>query len=108
MAGSPPFGIFVSELIILKGMLADGAWFVAGIYLAALAVIFVGMSVAVLRMVQGARPLDMSARPRSRREPLWSVVPPLALAVAVLGLGLWVPAWLWRFLEMGGRLIGGQ
>ena len=108
VAGSPPFGIFVSELIILKGMLADGAWLVAAIYLGALAVIFVGMSVAVLRMVQGARPLDMSARPRSRREPLWSVVPPLALAVAVLGLGLWVPDWLWRFLEMGARLIGGQ
>lgn len=108
VAGSPPFGIFVSELIILKGMLAKGAWLVATLYLGALAIIFVGMSVAVLRMVQGNRPLDMSARPSSRHEPLWSIVPPLALALAVLSLGIWIPDWLWSFLKMGGRLIGGQ
>lgn len=104
VAGSPPFGIFVSEFLILKGMLAGGSHGVAAVYLTALAVIFVGMSVAVLRMVQGNRPADV---PRNRPEGLLSVQPPLVLGLVVLTLGIWVPDWLWRFLQRGATLIGG-
>lgn len=104
VAGSPPFGIFVSEFLILKGMLAQDSYGVAAAYLTALAVIFVGMSVAVLRMVQGNWPPDL---PRSRHETLLSVLPPLALCLAVLTLGLWVPDRLWHFLQRGAALIDG-
>ena len=104
VAGSPPFGIFVSEFLILKGMFAAGHPWLAAIYLTALAVIFVGMSVAVLRMVQGNRPYDI---PESSREALWSVLPPLVLALAVLCLGIYVPDWLWDFLRKGAALVGG-
>lgn len=104
VAGSPPFGIFISEFIIFKGMLAAGSPFLAAAYLLALAVIFVGLSVAVLRMVQGSRPTDM---PQNPREPLLSVLPPLALGMGVLTLGLWIPDWLWNFLRQGASLIGG-
>ena len=104
VAGSPPFGIFVSEFLILKGMLAQDSYGVAAAYLTALAVIFVGMSVAVLRMVQGNRPPDL---PRSRHETLLSVLPPLALCLAILTLGLWVPDRLWHFLQRGAALIDG-
>ena len=37
VAGSPPFGIFVSEFLILKGMLAQDSYGVAAAYLTALA-----------------------------------------------------------------------
>ncbi len=104
VAGSPPFGIFISEFIIFKGMLAADSPLLAAAYLLALAVIFVGLSVAVLRMVQGNRPTDM---PQTVREPLLSVLPPLVLGVAVLTLGLWIPDWLWNFLRQGAALIGG-
>lgn len=104
VAGSPPFGIFISEFIIFKGMLAAGSSLLAAAYLLALAVIFVGLSVAVLRMVQGNRPTDM---PQTLREPLLSVLPPLVLGLAVLTLGLWIPDWLWNFLRQGAALIGG-
>ena len=104
VAGSPPFGIFISEFIIFKGMLAAGSPLLAAAYLLALAVIFVGLSVAVLRMVQGNRPTDM---PQTLREPLLSVLPPLVLGLAVLTLGLWIPDWLWNFLRQGAALIGG-
>jgi hydrogenase-4 component F len=104
VAGSPPFGIFISEFIIFKGMLAADSPLLAAAYLLALAVIFVGLSVAVLRMVQGNRPTDM---PQTVREPLLSVLPPLVLGLAVLTLGLWIPDWLWNFLRKGAALIGG-
>lgn len=104
VAGSPPFGIFISEFIIFKGMLAAGSPLIATAYLLALAVIFVGLSVAVLRMVQGNRPVDM---PQGQTEPLLSVLPPLILGVAVLTLGLWIPDWLWNFLRQAAALIGG-
>ena len=104
VAGSPPFGIFISEFIIFKGILAVGSPLLATGYMLALAVIFVGLSVAVLRMVQGNRPIDM---PQTQKEPLLSVLPPLVLGVAVLTLGLWIPDWLWNFLRQAAALIGG-
>ncbi|MBQ4567314.1 MAG: NADH dehydrogenase FAD-containing subunit [Desulfovibrio sp.] len=104
VAGSPPFGIFVSEFLVLKGLFAAGQTWLAAIYLTALAIIFVGMSMAVLRMVQGSRPYDMPANPR---EPLWSILPPLVLAATVLCLGIYVPDWLWNFLQTGAALVGG-
>ncbi|MDD4701314.1 MAG: proton-conducting transporter membrane subunit [Desulfovibrio sp.] len=104
VAGSPPFGIFISEFIIFKGILAAGSPLLAAAYLLALAVIFVGLSVAVLRMVQGNRPRDM---PQTPREPLLSVLPSIVLGAAVLTLGLWIPDWLWNFLRKGAALIGG-
>lgn len=107
VAGSPPFGIFVSELIILKGIFANAHWLVSVIYLTALVIIFVAMSQAVLRMVQGQKPLDVSASFHSRREPIWSVLPPFCLACAILTLGLWVPDWLWTFLGQAAARVGG-
>lgn len=107
VAGSPPFGIFVSELIILKGIFAHAHWLAGIVYLAALAIIFVGMSLAVLRMVQGPKPGGMSASLRKRREPAWSVLPPAILAIFVLSLGIWIPEWLWRYMETAAKLVGG-
>ncbi|MCR5813464.1 MAG: NADH dehydrogenase FAD-containing subunit [Desulfovibrio sp.] len=103
IAGSPPFGLFVSEMLIFKGLLAQGYVWLAISYLVLLAIIFVGLSVACLRMVQGNRPLDM---PKSPREPVLSVLPPLVLAICVLGLGLCVPDALWHFLVRAASLIG--
>ena len=103
VAGSPPFGLFVSELLIFKGMLAaDLPWLSAG-YLVLLAIIFVGLSVSVLRMVQGNRPVDL---PPANSEPVLSVLPPLVLGLTVLTLGLWIPDWLWNFLNRAAALIG--
>ena len=104
IVGSPPFGLFVSEFLILKGILSQGRWLVATCYLLALAVIFVGMSIPVLRMVQGTRPRDMQ---RAEPESACSVLPPLCLGTLVLCLGVYTPAWLENILRRAAALIGG-
>lgn len=104
ICGSPPFGLFVSEFTILQGMLRQEMWVVSGIYMLVLTVIFVGMSVAVLRMFQGQKPKDMSF---SHREPLLSVAPPMILLLLVLALGCWIPDGLNTLLHKAAQLVGG-
>ncbi|MBQ4615640.1 MAG: NADH dehydrogenase FAD-containing subunit [Mailhella sp.] len=103
IVGSPPFGLFISEFTILKGIFASGHIFVALGYLTALAVIFVGMSVPVLRMVQGTPPRDV---PRDYNESLFTVLPPAVLCLMVLGLGFCVPDWLTDTLNRAAALLG--
>lgn len=104
IVGSPPFGLFVSEFLILKGMLSQGRWLVACCYLLTLGIIFVGMSVPVLHMVQGTPP---DAVKKTRRESMLSVLPPFCLGLLVLGLGIYTPAWLENLLTRAAALIGG-
>jgi hydrogenase-4 component F len=106
LAGSPPFGLFVSEITILRGMVEQGRWVVAVLYLAALAGVFAGMSSIVLRMAQG-QPGDDELR-TAEPERWWAVAPPLALAAGVLLLGLWIPAPLDRLLHAAAAAIGGN
>lgn len=103
IVGSPPFGIFISEFTILKGIFARGDLVVALIYLAALAVIFVGMSIPVLRMVQGTPPRDV---PMDYHESICSVLPPAVLCLMVLGLGFYVPDRLACMLNRAAALLG--
>jgi hydrogenase-4 component F len=58
IVGTPPFGIFFSELLVLKGMIHSANWLLLTLFLALLMVIFIGLGRAVLRMLQtpGAAP----------------------------------------------------
>jgi hydrogenase-4 component F len=67
IVGSPPFGPFLSELTILKGVLDAGRPLVAVAYLSALAVVFVGMATIVLRMAYGPPPSAMCGDGESSR-----------------------------------------
>lgn len=102
IVGSPPFGIFVSELTILKAMLAGNHVVAACFYLGLLAVIFIGMSVPVVRMVQGPLPPAVT---RPGRESWLSVAPPLALLSATLVFGLYLPAGLTDFLRRAAAAV---
>jgi hydrogenase-4 component F len=108
IAGSPPFGLFVSELTILRGALESGRWGVATAYLLALGVIFVAMARIVLPMAFGQADgrIEEKNIPSSRKEALWAVVPPLVLGGVVLVLGLYIPPLLWNFLQSVASQIG--
>jgi hydrogenase-4 component F len=102
IAGSPPFGLFVSEFAILRGALASGASAAAALYLTLLGVIFVAMAAGVLPMALGPAPAGLRPKP----EPWSAWLPPALLGGAVLVLGVWVPAPLARLLERAAALLG--
>lgn len=114
IVGSPPFGPFVSELAILKGVLDAGRPIVAVAYLLALAIVFVGMATIFLRMVYGQPPDSVEAaignpcrtETAAPREPLWSIAPVMSLGIMVLGLGVYVPPRLTDLLHQAAALLG--
>jgi hydrogenase-4 component F len=111
ITGSPPFGMFLSELVILKSALDQGRFVIAAAYLVVLCIIFVAMASIVLSMAQG-EPGELPAGNRSHPpslfpgESLLAVIPPLILGVAVLVLGVYVPPFLRSVLEQAARTFG--
>ncbi len=108
ITGSPPFGPFLSELTILKAAVDGGRGVVAAVYLALLALIFVGMANVVLSMLQGSAPATETPVSGSRREALWSIAPPVVLGVLVLVLGCYLPMPLNNVLHDAARTLGGR
>jgi hydrogenase-4 component F len=105
ITGSPPFAPFFSEFAILAGAVKAGAWIPAAVLLLALSVIFVGMGVTVLGVVQGT-PLEDLSQTRFG-DSLLTAGPPLALMLAVLALGIWVPRPLRALFEAAAASLGG-
>ncbi|HSN92011.1 MAG TPA: proton-conducting transporter membrane subunit [Anaeromyxobacteraceae bacterium] len=105
VTGSPPFAPFFSEFAILYGAVGAGRFVVGGLFLAFLAVIFVGMGSTVLGIVQGD-PGDAPSVPGTGDGWL-SAGPPLALLLLVLALGLWLPDGLRDLFTSAAGLVGG-
>jgi hydrogenase-4 component F len=89
ITGVPPFGIFLSEFTIVKSMIEQGRIGIAIAFLAMLALIFIGMSIAFINMAYGKK--SDSLEVGSRLEPVIAVLPPIALGVLTLMLGLYIP-----------------
>jgi hydrogenase-4 component F len=104
IAGSPPFGTFTSELLILRGALEQGRFGIGALYLALLTVAFVGMAATMTRMAQGSSPPPVPGA--TAGESRLAVLPPLALAAAALVLGLYVPPGMDAALRSAAALIG--
>ena len=90
ITGSPPFGMFISELSILRGAFASGQYWAAALLLVLLATVFIGMGAIVFRVVQGPAVPGVARI----REPLVTVVPMFCCLAIVLVLGLYIPGWL--------------
>ena len=105
--GMPPFGLFNSELTVLRAAVDAGRYWVAGLYLAFLAIIFIGMITIILNMAQGSPPPGLK-RGENLRETSTMIIPPALLAVLTFGLGLYVPTQLGEMLRSIARLLGAQ
>lgn len=104
ITGSPPFGTFTSELLILRGALDSGRLWIGALYLALLAVIFVGMATTMSRMAQGNP--SIPSGPGLKETPL-AILPPLALATVALILGIFLPTQLRAILEQAASALRG-
>lgn len=123
LAGAPPFALFLSELLVLKGALDGGHSLLAALYLTLLSLTFVGLVTALLAMTRGRpepaaarqglhdpqtwkRPVPEEAGPRS--ESWLDVGPPAALLVLLLLLGLGLPGPVRSLLESAAATLGGR
>jgi hydrogenase-4 component F len=103
LAGTPPFSIFVSEVLVVRAGIAAGRWDAVVVLLVMVAVIFAGLIHHAGRMVFGAP----SATVAPRREARSMVIGMLVLAVIMLGLGLLLPDMLDRVLSRATEVILG-
>ena len=134
IGGTPPFGPFVSEFLIFKAGIGgpapwtggDPAPWVGVVFLALLAVAFLGMAGVLLPMLQGdpgvraagappgdAGPPAAAGRPAGappagpRSEQVLTILAPILMTLAALALGVHLPAWLDDLLRRAAALVGG-
>ena len=100
--GLPPFGLFVSEVTVLRAVLAGGAAWTAALYLGFLAIIFLGMAAAFLPMAQG----DAPAGTVPIREPWSATLPSVCFAAGALVLGVYVPRPLLSLIHAVAQQMG--
>jgi hydrogenase-4 component F len=103
ITGSPPFAPFISLFAILNGAIDAGRFVTAGGFLFLLLVVFIGMSVTVLRVVQGRPPAEVRDTPY--RDGLLTITPVMVLMALVLLLGLYIPAPLGALLNDAVRFL---
>ncbi len=103
LTGSPPFGLFISEFIILFGAIEQDFYWVAAVYLGILGIIFTAMTAIIIPMVQGKPSFE---GPYSK-ESWTSLMPPAALGMVVLLLGIYVPPFLAERLQDAAWVLGG-
>jgi hydrogenase-4 component F len=89
LTGSPPFGPFVSELLILRAALGAHRWVVGALFLVFLLLVFAGMGATSLSALQGRPP--RSARQSTYRDSLTTFVPAALLLGLVLLFGVHLP-----------------
>jgi hydrogenase-4 component F len=105
VSGVPPFGTFISELVILYAAVIGHHYVVAFFYCLFLALIFIGVSAIILKMLQGPVTDQPDGEPVKES---WSMVMPiLVLIIIVLVLGIYIPPFLDRVLQKAAGLLGG-
>jgi hydrogenase-4 component F len=103
--GSPPFGVFLSELTIVRAGFATSSPVFPLLLLALLAVAFVAFARTTTGMATGEPP--RLASPYRGRAEVAVTAAPLILGLAVLlVLGLWIPAGLDAVLRHSIEVIG--
>jgi len=103
VTGSPPFGMFLSEFTILRGIFGAGQLWVGLTVVLLLATVFIGMAASVLAVSQG----EPAGRDLTFTDRFLLVTPPLVLLLGVLLLGLYLPEPLRLLLEQATALIEG-
>jgi hydrogenase-4 component F len=92
ITGAPPFGLFLSELTIIRAGLARSQWFLVGLMAVLLIVIFVGFLNHFRTMY-----FDDSRRERKNMKPIspWCLAPMWLALVPLFVMGVWWPQALW-------------
>ena len=107
ITGSPPFGMFFSEMTILKAGFFGSHVTATAVFLAALVVLFSGFVFQVGRLVFGP-PRDASDRRVPLPEQLdLAMVTTIAGAIVAIVSAFYLPAWLLALIHAATRVVAG-
>jgi formate hydrogenlyase subunit 3/multisubunit Na+/H+ antiporter MnhD subunit len=99
--------MFISEFTILSAAIGEHHAWVAAAVVVLLAIIFVGIAAMILEMVYG-EPTVVPSGGVPSEDRTWRIVAPTALALLVLGLGIYLPAPLTDALTSAAATLGGR
>ena len=103
ISGFPPFGIFISEILIIMGAFQQGRSLPAIIFILALIFIFAGASRLVMKMSFGKFNDDILVEEKMIR-----VLPSYALLLTSFILCLWLPDSLYQTILSAIATVGGS
>ena len=104
ITGSPPFGPFISEFTILNGAFATGHFVGGALFLVFLLVVFIGMGITVLKVVQGRQSQDIAGT--KYKETVLTTIPVIVFMAIVIMLGVYIPQFLRDMLDQAIRFLG--
>lgn len=102
ISGFPPFGIFISELLIIMGAFQRGKYISISIFIFALILIFAGACRLVMRMSFGKCENEILVE-----EKLFRVLPSFALLLTSILLCIWLPESIYQTIISAISSIGG-
>ncbi|WP_308389491.1 proton-conducting transporter membrane subunit [Acidithiobacillus sp. AMEEHan] len=102
ITGAPPFGLFLSEITILRGGIGSANPWAVWVMAVLLILIFTAFLNHFRRMIWGPEP-EADAEPKLRLS-FWNVLPMLLAFVPIFVLGLWWPQGLWSFFANAFRV----
>jgi hydrogenase-4 component F len=102
ISGLPPFGVFLSELLIILGAFQTGHPVAAGLFIASLVLVLAGLVQIVTAMSFG--PCDEEILVP---EQLLRLIPPYGLLLTSMVLTIWMPATLYHTIVDTISIIGG-
>lgn len=100
--GLPPFGLFLSKLLVIKGLFGAKHYWAAGLLLFFIAVIFMSVTRFIMDML---RPQE-NAEPAPEEWPSF-IWPAALLGLGVLVLGIYIPAPLDGLIRSAACALGG-
>jgi len=101
LVGLPPFGIFVSEFLLIKAAIVTDHYMVAGVVLALLLTAFISLVHHLNRMLYGAAPEGVAVGERSS----WPIVALAGCGLVLLVLGVLLPPQVTELLNVSTRAL---
>lgn len=105
IVGSPPFGMFVSEISIFLGAMHGKAPWLGILFISMLGIAFIGVTSTLLPMLQSGTNMYAEDEPLVK-ENFLSIAPPIVLALIFLWLGTYVPEFLDNLLKASTKTLG--
>jgi len=103
ISGFPPFGLFISELLIILGAIKAGRYLTISIFIFCLVLIFAGASRLVMQMVFADKEQEEILVPET-----WvRALPPIILLLTSLALVVWLPDTIHQTIQNAISAIGG-